>query len=117
MSPVRKEAFFAVESCAVLSVRCTMLWKHAQGRPGKCIFVKQANACSVKADVSPLFALCFSVKGYVFQMEVIVRARLKGYSVGEVPITFVDRIYGESKLGSGEIVSYLIGLVNLFLTT
>ncbi|CAM9760622.1 unnamed protein product [Ectocarpus sp. 6 AP-2014] len=56
-------------------------------------------------------------KGYVFQMEVIVRARLKGYSVGEVPITFVDRIYGESKLGSGEIVSYLIGLVNLFLTT
>ncbi|CAM9528944.1 unnamed protein product [Hapterophycus canaliculatus] len=56
-------------------------------------------------------------KGYVFQMEVIVRAKLKGYSVGEVPITFVDRIYGESKLGSGEIVSYLIGLVNLFLTT
>ncbi|CAN0233722.1 unnamed protein product, partial [Ectocarpus sp. 12 AP-2014] len=56
-------------------------------------------------------------KGYVFQMEVIVRARLKGYSVGEVPITFVDRIYGESKLGSGEIVSYLMGLVNLFLTT
>lgn len=55
--------------------------------------------------------------GYVFQMEVIVRAKLKGYSVGEVPITFVDRIYGESKLGSGEIVSYLIGLVALFLTT
>lgn len=55
--------------------------------------------------------------GYVFQMEVIVRARLKGYSVGEVPITFVDRIYGESKLGAGEIASYMIGLVNLFLRT
>lgn len=50
-------------------------------------------------------------------MEVIVRARLKGYSVGEVPITFVDRIYGESKLGSGEIVSYILGLVTLFFTT
>lgn len=55
--------------------------------------------------------------GYVFQMEVIVRAKLKGYKVGEVPITFVDRIYGESKLGSGEIVSYLFGLVKLFFTT
>ena len=50
-------------------------------------------------------------------MEVIVRAKLKGYNVGEVPITFVDRIYGESKLGSGEIVSYFIGLVKLFFTT
>lgn len=59
----------------------------------------------------------FLAAGYVFQMEVIVRAKLKGYSVGEVPISFVDRIYGESKLGSGEIVSYLMGLVNLFFTT
>lgn len=58
-----------------------------------------------------------TASGYVFQMEVIVRARLKGYSVGEVPITFVDRIYGESKLGAGEIASYMIGLVKLFLKT
>ena len=57
------------------------------------------------------------LSGYVFQMEVIVRAKLKGYSVGEVPIAFIVRIYGESKLGSGEIVSYLFGLVHLFLTT
>ncbi|CAM9252206.1 unnamed protein product [Discosporangium mesarthrocarpum] len=56
-------------------------------------------------------------KGYVFQMEVILRARLKGYSVGEVPIKFVDRIYGESKLGSSEIVGYLMGLLKLFFTT
>ena len=38
-----------------------------------------------------------------------------GYSIEEVPITFVDRIYGESKLGANEIVSYLQGLVDLFL--
>lgn len=55
--------------------------------------------------------------GYVFQMEIIVRARQKGYTIGEVPITFVDRIYGESKLGAGEIVAYLKGLLNLFFTT
>ena len=28
-------------------------------------------------------------RGYVFQMEMIVRARALGYTVGEVPITFV----------------------------
>lgn len=57
-----------------------------------------------------------SVKGraYVFQMEVIVRAKQKGYSVAESPIIFVDRIYGESKLGAMEIISYLRGLWTLF---
>mmetsp|Transcript_9934 Transcript_9934/g.9660 ORF Transcript_9934/g.9660 Transcript_9934/m.9660 type:complete len:237 (+) Transcript_9934:211-921(+) len=52
---------------------------------------------------------------YVFQMEVIVRAKQKGCTVAEVPIIFVDRIYGESKLGPTEIISYLTGLWNLFL--
>lgn len=55
--------------------------------------------------------------GYVFQMEILVRARMKKYTITEVPITFVDRIYGESKLGAGEIVAYLKGLAQLFLTT
>jgi dolichol-phosphate mannosyltransferase len=54
-------------------------------------------------------------KAYVFQMEVIVRAKKSGYSVSEVPIIFVDRIYGESKLGANEIISYLKGLWNIFL--
>ena len=53
-------------------------------------------------------------KTYVFQMEVIVRAQQRGYKVEEVPITFVDRIYGESKLGGAEIISYLSGLWALF---
>jgi len=43
-------------------------------------------------------------KGYVFQMEVMVRIVDAGYKVGEVGISFVDRIYGESKLGAGEVV-------------
>lgn len=53
-------------------------------------------------------------RGYVFQMEMIVRARALGYSIGEVPITFVDRIYGESKLGADEIIGYLKGVLTLF---
>jgi len=53
-------------------------------------------------------------KGYVFQMEVIARAKACGMRVGEVPITFVDRVFGASKLGGAEIVAYLRGLVQLF---
>ena len=52
-------------------------------------------------------------KGYVFQMEVIIRAEKMGYKIEEVPITFVDRVYGESKLGANEIISYLKGLSKL----
>ncbi|OMJ19636.1 Dolichol-phosphate mannosyltransferase subunit 1 [Smittium culicis] len=53
-------------------------------------------------------------KGYVFQMEMMVRAKQFNFSVGEVPITFVDRVFGESKLGAGEIVGYIKGLLMLF---
>mmetsp|Transcript_3864 Transcript_3864/g.5933 ORF Transcript_3864/g.5933 Transcript_3864/m.5933 type:complete len:294 (-) Transcript_3864:1646-2527(-) len=56
-------------------------------------------------------------KGYAFQMEIIVRATKSGMKIGDVPITFVDRIYGESKLGANEIVMYLKGLLQLFFTT
>ena len=52
-------------------------------------------------------------KGYVFQMEIVVRARELGFSVAEVPISFVDRVYGVSKLGNAEIVGYLKGLWSL----
>jgi len=54
-------------------------------------------------------------KGYVFQMEMMFRARISGYSIGEVPIHFVDRFYGESKLGRTEIFEYLFGLFYLFI--
>uniref|UniRef100_A0A0E0GVT5 dolichyl-phosphate beta-D-mannosyltransferase n=1 Tax=Oryza nivara TaxID=4536 RepID=A0A0E0GVT5_ORYNI len=63
-----------------------------------------------------LISSCVS-KGYVFQMEMIVRATRKGYHIEEVPITFVDRVFGTSKLGGSEIVEYLKGLVYLLLTT
>jgi dolichol-phosphate mannosyltransferase len=54
-------------------------------------------------------------RGYVFQMEIIVRAQYMGHSIEEVPITFVDRIFGDSKIGANEIVGYLQGCVDLFL--
>uniref|UniRef100_A0A7S3L475 Dolichol-phosphate mannosyltransferase subunit 1 n=1 Tax=Amphora coffeiformis TaxID=265554 RepID=A0A7S3L475_9STRA len=55
--------------------------------------------------------------GYAFQMEIAVLAKKHGFKVAEVPITFVDRLYGESKLGTKEIIMYLKGLLYLFFTT
>jgi dolichol-phosphate mannosyltransferase len=54
-------------------------------------------------------------KGYTFQMEMMVRAKAMGFTVAEVPISFVDRVYGESKLGGDEIVEYAKGVLNLWL--
>jgi len=70
-----------------------------------------------KKDVlERLVSACVS-KGYVFQMEMIIRAREQGLTIGEVPISFVDRVYGESKLGGNEIYGFLKGLLYLFATT
>ena len=70
-----------------------------------------------KKDVLEKLVKSCQSKGYVFQMEIIVRARQFNYTIGEVPIAFVDRVYGESKLGGNEIVSYAKGLLHLFATT
>ena len=39
-----------------------------------------------------------SAKGYAFQIELTYRAKLAGFKVVEVPITFVDRTVGASKM-------------------
>jgi dolichol-phosphate mannosyltransferase len=69
-----------------------------------------------KKDVLLQLIQATIAKGYVFQMEMIVRARQFNYKVGEVPITFVDRVYGESKMGASEIVQYAQGVWRLFLS-
>lgn len=51
--------------------------------------------------------------GYMFQIEIIFRAGIANLKMTEVPITFVDRFFGESKLGSSEIISYLEGMWSL----
>jgi len=69
-----------------------------------------------KSVLEKCIGACIS-KGYVFQMEMIIRAQQNGFKVAEVPITFVDRLYGFSKLGSEEIVGYLQGVMKLFFST
>jgi dolichol-phosphate mannosyltransferase len=48
-------------------------------------------------------------------MEMMVRAKAMGCTVAEVPITFVDHLYGESKLGSSEIAEYAMGVLTLWM--
>ena len=43
-------------------------------------------------------------KGYTFQIETTYRALLKGFAVREIPITFVDRREGGSKMSGGIVV-------------
>ncbi|CAD0108313.1 unnamed protein product, partial [Aureobasidium uvarum] len=53
-------------------------------------------------------------KGYSFQMEMMVRAKAMGFKVAEVPISFVDRLYGDSKIGSNEITAYAKSVLSLW---
>lgn len=69
-----------------------------------------------KKDVLEQIIAATVSKGYVFQMEMMVRARAMGFTVAEVPISFVDRLYGDSKLGGDEIVQYAKGVWNLFIS-
>ena len=57
-------------------------------------------------------------KSYAFQMEIAVRAAREPRAVlAEVPIVFVDRLFGSSKLGGAEITLFARGLLKLFFTT
>lgn len=40
-------------------------------------------------------------KGYAFQIEMKYATKRKGFRIKEVPITFIDRQYGDSKMSTG----------------
>lgn len=54
------------------------------------------------------------VRGFSMQMALAVTAKAVGFTIAEVPITFVDRVFGDSKLGSEEIVEYAKGVFQLW---
>ena len=84
----------------------TLLAPRASDLTGSFRLYKKAVLAAIMPDVKS--------RGYVFQMEVIVVARKHRFTIAEVPITFVDRRYGESKMGGSEIVQYLAGVARLF---
>jgi dolichol-phosphate mannosyltransferase len=46
-------------------------------------------------------------QGYVFQIVLLYEAVIRGAKIVEIPVDFVDRSAGESKLGIGDIVEFL----------
>lgn len=48
--------------------------------------------------------------GYAFQIEMKYRAWRKGFKIKEVPITFVDRVEGISKMSSGIVKEAVVGV-------
>jgi apolipoprotein N-acyltransferase len=49
----------------------------------------------------------FHADGYGFQVELVMRSWLRGWTLGEVPITFREREHGQSKLSRGIVVEAL----------
>ena len=54
--------------------------------------------------------------GYVFQIETTFRAIKRGFRVVEVPITFVDRVAGKSKLSRGIVIEAMLRVWRLRLS-
>ena len=57
----------------------------------------------------------FAADGYGFQVELVLRSHRLGYAVGESPITFRDRAFGESKISNaivrrGAVEGHPVGL-------
>ncbi|HIE34141.1 MAG TPA: polyprenol monophosphomannose synthase [Candidatus Altiarchaeales archaeon] len=46
--------------------------------------------------------------GYAFQVELLFKAKQHGFRIKEIPITFVDRRHGKSKLSKIEIINFFI---------
>ena len=51
--------------------------------------------------------------GYAFQIEMKYKSMLNGFELVEVPITFVDRITGESKMSRGIISEAIFGVLKM----
>ncbi len=56
-----------------------------------------------------------SSRGYAFQVEMLFSARLKGYSLREVPIIFRERTLGNSKMDLREIAAFAVSVLKLAL--
>lgn len=54
-----------------------------------------------------------TAEGYSFLEEVLFKAYQKRYKIAEIPICFVERKYGASKLSKKEIMKFLLTLIRL----
>lgn len=51
--------------------------------------------------------------GYAFQEELLYHTQLAGFKISELPVTFIDRKAGKSKLGKKDIVEFFLTIFRL----
>ncbi len=51
--------------------------------------------------------------GYAFQEEMLYRAQKMGFTISEIPVTFIDRQEGKSKLSKKDIVEFFLIIFKL----
>ncbi|RFU30912.1 hypothetical protein B7463_g5415, partial [Scytalidium lignicola] len=78
--------------------------------PGRIIFKQRAGKLGLGTAYIYGRKLCQKVQIY----GVDVLAKPRGYTVAEVPISFIDQIHGESKLGGDEIVQHAKEVLSLW---
>ena len=64
--------------------------------------------CFRRAVLAQIDPETIAAKGYGFQIETTFRALRAGFRVVEIPITFVDRRVGESKMGGSIVVEAVL---------
>lgn len=51
--------------------------------------------------------------GYAFQEEILFRTQQKGFRIMEIPVTFIDRREGRSKLSKKDIIEFFLTILRL----
>lgn len=81
--------------------------RHVAGIPG----VRDCTAGFRAIRTSLLSRISLSdlkVQGYAFQVALLFEAKLRGARIVEVPVDFIDRTKGVSKLGLSDIIEFII---------
>jgi dolichol-phosphate mannosyltransferase len=80
------------------------------------MWVKDPTAGFICYSAKVLRAMDFSkirFSGYAFQIEMKYYAHLLGFKIKEVPITFTDRIKGQSKMNTNIVQEAIKGVIGL----
>ena len=69
-------------------------------------FVGYNQSCLLSLNLNEIMFV-----GYAFQIEMKFKLWKLGYSFKEIPITFKNRIHGESKMNSSIISEAILGVI------
>lgn len=71
--------------------------------------------CYSRRAAEQIVASCGKLgKGFIALSEILVNLYFRGFTVGERPTVFVNRVRGESSVNASEITGALIGLFRIF---